>query len=78
MIQHGPTCLDGPVTKDRDWWAASALEGVAVASESSVTNNDIRPELVKRVRAEIAAGTYETDEKLELALGRLLDRLSQD
>jgi negative regulator of flagellin synthesis FlgM len=35
----------------------------------------IRTELVERVRQEIAAGTYETPEKLEAALERLLDRL---
>jgi negative regulator of flagellin synthesis FlgM len=35
----------------------------------------VRTELVERVRQEIAAGTYETPEKLEAALERLLDRL---
>lgn len=35
----------------------------------------IRHELVNRVRAEIMAGTYDTDEKMEIALGRLLDEL---
>jgi hypothetical protein len=78
MIRHGPTCLDGPVTKDRNWWVASAPEGVGVATEGNVTDNDFRPDLVRRVRAEIAAGSYDTAEKLELALGKLLDRLSQD
>jgi hypothetical protein len=34
-----------------------------------------RPELVERVRAEIAAGVYETHEKWEEALARLFDRL---
>jgi hypothetical protein len=35
----------------------------------------IRTELVERVRREIAAGTYETPDKWEIALSRLLDRL---
>ena len=35
-----------------------------------------RAELVARVRAEIALGTYETPEKLELALTRLLDEVT--
>jgi hypothetical protein len=78
MIRHGATCLDGPVTKSRNWWVASAPAGVGVAAEDNVTDNDIRPDLVRRVRAEIAAGTYDTPEKLELALERLLDRLDQE
>ena len=35
----------------------------------------IRTDLVDRVRAEIAAGTYDTTEKWEAALDRLLDHL---
>jgi negative regulator of flagellin synthesis FlgM len=38
----------------------------------------IRPELVARVRQEIAAGTYDSPEKWEAALDRLLDRLQRD
>lgn len=36
----------------------------------------IRTELVSRVRAEIAAGTYETDEKIDLALDVMMDEIS--
>lgn len=36
---------------------------------------EIRHEKVSQIRAQIAAGTYETDEKLEVALGRLLDEI---
>jgi hypothetical protein len=35
----------------------------------------LRLGLIARVREEIAAGTYDTPEKLEIALGRLLERL---
>jgi anti-sigma28 factor (negative regulator of flagellin synthesis) len=34
---------------------------------------DIRHDLVARIRAEIAAGTYETPEKLSIALERMID-----
>ncbi len=37
-------------------------------------NNAIRTELISQVRAEIAAGTYETPERLE----RALDALAED
>jgi anti-sigma28 factor (negative regulator of flagellin synthesis) len=36
---------------------------------------DIRQDLVQRIRSEIASGAYETDEKLDVALGRLLDEI---
>ncbi len=39
---------------------------------------DVRLDLVERVRREIAEGTYETPEKWEAALDRLLDRLERD
>lgn len=37
---------------------------------------EIRHERVEAIRREIAAGTYETPEKLELALDRMIDELS--
>jgi hypothetical protein len=77
MIRHGPTCLDGPLTKDRGWWAAGEnREAVLTAGDARET--EFRPDLVRRVRAEIAAGTYDTPEKWDLALDRLLDRLSHE
>lgn len=43
-------------------------------------NNDqpIRADLVRRVRGEILAGTYDTSEKLEAALDRLAERFTSD
>ena len=35
----------------------------------------VRVDLVARVKEEIAAGTYETDERIELAAERILDEL---
>ena len=49
---------------------------VAVTREAAVNtkaNADIRLDLVNRVRAEIAAGTYYTDEKFEIALSRMFE-----
>ena len=34
---------------------------------------DIRADLVAKVKAEIAAGTYETAERMDVAIDRLLD-----
>jgi negative regulator of flagellin synthesis FlgM len=36
---------------------------------------DVRQDVVARIRAEIASGTYETEEKLNLAVERLLDEI---
>lgn len=36
---------------------------------------DIRHEKVEEIRRQIASGTYETPEKLEMALDRLIDEL---
>lgn len=36
---------------------------------------EVRTELVERVKAEIAAGTYETPEKLDIAVTRLMEEL---
>lgn len=37
---------------------------------------DIRPELVQRIRDEIAEGSYDTDEKLDAAVDKLIDELA--
>jgi negative regulator of flagellin synthesis FlgM len=36
---------------------------------------EIRQDRVNQIRAQIAQGTYETDDKLEIAIGRLMDEL---
>lgn len=48
-----------------------AAEAAAQAAESG----EIRSDLVNRIRGEIAAGTYETPEKLDAALDGLLNEI---
>ncbi len=36
---------------------------------------EIRQDRVDQIRAQIASGTYETEEKLDIAVGRLLDEI---
>jgi hypothetical protein len=69
MFQHGPTCLKGPRSRKRTQWRRP-IE----------TQDDIsfRADLVARIRREIAEGTYDTEEKFEIALDRLLDRLERE
>jgi negative regulator of flagellin synthesis FlgM len=62
MIQHSSTCLKGPKSRARRAWKRA--RGAA----------EIRHDLVARVREEIAAGTYDTPEKMHAALERLLNQ----
>jgi negative regulator of flagellin synthesis FlgM len=37
--------------------------------------NDVRADRIAQIRAQIADGTYETHERLDIAVGRLLDQV---
>jgi negative regulator of flagellin synthesis FlgM len=80
MYLHGSTCLTGPVSRSRAWWqdgpgveshddSGGCLDLLPLPEES-----DLRLDLIARVRQEISAGTYDTPEKMEAALERLLER----
>ena len=69
MFQHGPTCLKAPRSRKRSQFRRP------VEHQDDV---NFRADLVARVRREIADGTYDTPEKFEIALDRLLDRLEQE
>ena len=43
----------------------------------TLQSNDVRADKVAQVKAQIEAGTYETDEKLDAAADRLLDDLQK-
>ena len=51
---------------------SSAAQQVNQTSENTEPGGEIRFDLVNRIRAEILAGTYETPEKLDSALEKLL------
>lgn len=72
MQTHLPSRLPGPIMRRREWW-----QPVADDSVPDLTDPDIRADLVYRVRAEIASGTYDTPEKMELALRRLLEEFGE-
>lgn len=74
MYCHGPSELKGPRRRATDWSGARP-NGPA---EVGRADERVRHDLVARVRRELEAGTYETPEKLEIALERLLDRLGGD
>ena len=69
MYWHGPDCLEGPVRRPNPWRAPNT---------SASHDSEVRFELVKRIRREIAQGIYETSEKLEIAFERLFDRIEPE
>ena len=84
MQHQGPNGMGGPLRGTSVWWHGRTDE-----AEPSVNADDrppehdphdptIRMELVNRVRREIAAGDYDTPERWEAALDRLLDRLNRE
>ena len=87
MYTHPSSCLQGPVTRSRGWWTYPSLDPMPnlapndretcdpLRQKSTTGDEPIRTELVERIRREIAAGTYDTPEKWEIACDRLLNRL---
>jgi hypothetical protein len=79
--------LAGPLRGTSAWWHGRSNDDLPPAHETSLPDADppprvrkrgprkIRAELVQRVRAEIAAGTYDTPDKFHAALERLLERM---
>jgi negative regulator of flagellin synthesis FlgM len=51
------------------------LSGVSHLLKALKANGDVRTEKVAEIKAEIEAGRYESDEKLDVAVDRLLDDL---
>jgi anti-sigma28 factor (negative regulator of flagellin synthesis) len=81
MYWHTPVSLRGPVTSARAWWNTSdvrpnTVEESSSAGATAVVDEEIRADLVARVRQEIADGCYDTSEKWEAALDRMLASLA--
>ena len=86
MHEHGPDELQGPVRGTSAWWQGTGApteqpaDGTPIEQPPKKRKKDAKPirmELVARIRKEIAAGTYDTEEKWEAALDRLLDRIER-
>jgi len=83
---HGPQSLTGP---QRSQGTSSAktpeplhgVDQVDISAEADLVSRiaelpDIRADRVAEVRSQLEAGVYETNEKLDIAVGRLFDELS--
>ena len=78
MRTHNPTCLGGPITGTRTWWHQPEPAPGPERPGEDAGEALFRAGLVEEVRREIAAGTYDTPEKWEIALDRLLARLEHE
>jgi negative regulator of flagellin synthesis FlgM len=52
-----------------------SISPAAEAAIQGTSNDGVRVDLVAKIRSEIASGTYETAEKLDMALDRMLDEI---
>ena len=91
MQIYGPTHLHGPQAINAPHNArinqpTSASEAAPIQDELQLSEAgqligkahdlpDVRWDRVNQIRTQIANGTYETDAKLNVALGRLLDEI---
>lgn len=62
-------------------YGASGVDQLDISPEADLASQirdipDIRADRVAAIRAQIQAGTYETDAKLDVALSRLLDEIA--
>jgi negative regulator of flagellin synthesis FlgM len=83
---HGPHAPSGPYSARSNAARAANpsmstvdqldISAAAEAAAKAVDGGDIRADLVARIRNEIAAGTYETADKLDSALEGLLDDIA--
>jgi len=82
---HGPQTLSGPHSI-RSPQRTAAPSTPATGDQLDISEAaqlmsqaqdlpDIREDLVARVRSEIASGSYETPERMDMALERLLDEI---
>ncbi len=82
MRDQGPGSWDGPIRGTPAWWRGLApADGNATLDKELMTakkhKRGIRKELVERVKRDIAAGVYDTPEKWEAALDKLLERMGE-
>ncbi len=83
---HGPQPINAPhqaqgPPKAARSSQATGVDQLDISREADMVSRardlpDIRADRVAEIRAEIASGTYETADKLDVALGRLLDEIS--
>lgn len=90
MEIYGPGRIDGPQSvraphhtrcvEPQSLDALHVMDQIDISPEAELVGRvgevpDIRADRVAEIRAQIEAGNYETDAKLDIAVGRLLDEI---
>ena len=86
MQINGPARIDraqsisGPHRAAAPKPADTPVDQLDISTEANLVDQvhqlpDVRTDRVAQIRAEIASGAYETDDKIDLALERLLDEI---
>jgi negative regulator of flagellin synthesis FlgM len=91
MHIHGPSSIHGPhginaphtthrATSTQAKTSSGPVDRVdispaAEAASRAVESGKIRHDLVNLIRSQIAGGTYDTPEKMDIAIERLLDEI---
>ena len=80
---HGAQSLQGPhwnrTAPGAQGTQAADQVDISAAAEAAMNaaeGDDFRADLVARVRSEIAAGTYETPDKIAVAIENFLDEMA--
>ena len=73
-----PSAALNPATQPQNISDTVEISDVAKLAAKIQDIPDVRTELVQRVKAELAAGTYETPEKIDIAAERLMDEFLTD
>jgi negative regulator of flagellin synthesis FlgM len=83
---HGPHGINAPHAPFRNQPASQSsaprptdqldISPAAEAAIRAAESSKVRLDLVNQIRAQIASGTYETADKLDVAVNRLLDELA--
>ena len=82
---HGPQAISAPHRRGRS--STSQVESPRIQDEVNISDAarlveqvkqapDIRQDRVQAIRAQIASGAYETADKLDVAVTRLLDEIA--
>jgi negative regulator of flagellin synthesis FlgM len=90
MEIYGPGRIDGPpsvrapqqarAVEPQSLDALHVMDQIDISPEAELVGRvgdvpDIRADRVAEIRAQIEAGVYETEAKLDIAVGRLLDEI---
>jgi negative regulator of flagellin synthesis FlgM len=83
---HGPDGINAPHAPFRNQPAGQTsasrptdqidISPAAEAAVRAAESGEVRHDLVNQIRAQIASGTYETADKLDVAVKRLLDEIA--